>query len=180
MLSEIYLIRHGAADRDPAVPYEVAPGPGLSDRGRFEVRQTATFLAGRGIRHLYVSPFRRTYQTAEQIGEQLGLPVSIRSLIAESPRDESAETLRGRVQAFLESFASDPLSTVGVVSHGSPLLMLRGELCREAVDLRRSQDGQPPLPTAGVWRVWRDGEAWRADLAFVPDERSWRDHSVIL
>src|SRR5689334_16614527 len=98
MLTEIYLIRHGWADRDPAVPYEPPPGPGLSERGRDEARQTANFLSGRGIRRLYVSPFRRTHETAEYIGEQLGLLLRIQELLMEARNDESVETLRTRAQ----------------------------------------------------------------------------------
>src|SRR5207237_487422 len=162
-------IRHGAADRDPAVPYESPPGPGLSERGRYEVREAAIFLAGRGVRHLYVSPFRRAHQTAEQIGEQLGLPVTVRGLLTEARRAESA-----RCRAFLDSLVAESLSTVGLVSHGTPLLMLRAELCGETVDIRPPIAGQSPLPqpqpTAGIWRVWRDGAGWRAELVFAPSE----------
>jgi broad specificity phosphatase PhoE len=180
MLNEMYLIRHGLADRDPAIPYESEPGPSLNARGRYEVRAAATFLAGRGIRHLYVSPFLRTQQTAEQIGEQLGLPVSTRSLLAEAPRSEAAADVRARIQAFLAALATESLPTIGIVSHGTPLLMLRGELTGEPVDLRPSQDGQPPLPTAGIWRAWRDGDGWRVDLAFAPSESDWRRFNEVL
>jgi broad specificity phosphatase PhoE len=180
MLTEIYLIRHGWADRDPAVPYETPPGPGLAERGRHEARQAANFLSGRGIRRLYVSPFRRTHETAEHIGEQLGLLLRVHELLMEARNDESIEILRARAQDFLQAVEESGIETIGVVSHGTPLLMLRGALRGEQVNIERSRNGQPPLATAGIWRAWRDGATWQVDLAFEPDERMWQTQTIVL
>jgi len=177
MLTDLYLIRHGDATRDKDVPYDVAPGPGLSVQGRDEARQAATFLSGRGVRHLFVSPFRRTLQTAEQIGEQLGLGVSVRSLLTEAPHTESAAAIRARIQEFLQTLADVPYSTVGVVSHGSPLLLFQSELRGEAVDLRRPPD-HLLLPTAGMWHAQRQGDGWQVARVFVPDA-GWRKATVV-
>src|SRR3954453_16120127 len=151
MLTEIYLIRHGWADRDPAVPYESPPGPGLSERGRHEAQQAANFLSGRGIRRLYVSPFRRTHETAEEIGEQLGLLLRMNELLMEARMDESVESLRERAQTFVQALEESGVEPVAVVSHGTPLLVLRGVLRGEQVQIERSRNGQPPIATAGIW-----------------------------
>jgi broad specificity phosphatase PhoE len=178
MVREIYLVRHGAADRTG--DYETAPGPGLNERGRFEAYQAACFLSGRGVERLYVSPFRRTRETAEQIGEQLGLLLSLREGLAEARRDESADSVRERVRAFLQTLEDAPLPVVAVVSHGTPLLVLRAELCGEAVDLRRTPSGEAPLPSAGIWRAWHDGDRWQVETAFAPAERDWQTRQVVL
>jgi broad specificity phosphatase PhoE len=161
MVREIYLVRHGAADRTG--DYETAPGPGLNERGRFEAYQAACFLSGRGVARLYVSPFRRARETAEQIGEQLGLLLSLREGLAEARRDESVDSVRERVLGFLHSLEEAPLPVVAVVSHGTPLLVLRAELRGEAVDLRPPPAARPRCParasgapgttaTAGRWK----------------------------
>jgi broad specificity phosphatase PhoE len=178
MVREIYLVRHGAADRTG--DYETAPGPGLNERGRFEAYQAACFLSGRGVERLYVSPFRRTRETAEQIGEQLGLLLSLREGLAEARRDESVDSVRERVRGFLQSLAESPLPVVAVVSHGTPLLMLRAELCGEPVEIRRTPSGEAPLPSAGIWRAWHDGDRWQVETAFAPAERDWQTRQVVL
>jgi broad specificity phosphatase PhoE len=178
MVREIYLVRHGAADRTG--DYETAPGPGLNERGRFEAYQAACFLSGRGVARLYVSPFRRARETAEQIGEQLGLLLSLREGLAEARRDESVDSVRERVLGFLHSLEEAPLPVVAVVSHGTPLLVLRAELRGEAVDLRATPGGEAPLPSAGIWRAWHDGDRWQVEAAFAPAAGDWQARQVVL
>lgn len=77
MLSDLFLIRHGQPIHNPAIRYDLPPGPDLSERGRAEARQAAAFLADKGIEQLLVSPFARTTQTAEVLVDALGLPARL-------------------------------------------------------------------------------------------------------
>ena len=164
MLTEIYLVRHGAALLDTGLDYEAGAGPGLSARGLDEARQAAVFLAGRGVAQVFASPLRRARQTAEEIGSHLGLRITVQGLLAEPPRDEKVEDVRARVQAFLQAAEAGPHPVIALVSHGTPLLLLRGELRQEPVDLR----GSPPLPTAAIWHAQRRGPGWQISLVFTP------------
>ena len=71
----VYLIRHAAPQKGTGIPYDVPPGPPLSEAGQREARQMAEFLAGRGIQRIVHSPLDRTAMTAEALGSRLGLPV---------------------------------------------------------------------------------------------------------
>lgn len=81
------LIRHGQSDfnvvygetrRDPGII-----DPGLTELGHRQAAATAKTLAGRGAHTLVASPYRRAIQTAQIVGEALGLPVTIDPLIGE-------------------------------------------------------------------------------------------------
>ncbi len=82
---EVVLIRHGASEA--AVedqPFELLEGqadPSLSEAGRRQARAVAAHLAGEPLSALFVTPLRRTAQTAAPLAELTGLePVVVPEL----------------------------------------------------------------------------------------------------
>ncbi len=74
----IYLVRHGlaAAGADDL-------DPGLAPLGHEQAHAVAAALAGIAAGRLFVSPLRRTRETALPIARELGLPQEIRDEVAE-------------------------------------------------------------------------------------------------
>ncbi len=82
---EVVLIRHGASEA--AVedePFELLEGqadPALSQAGERQAEAVATYLAAEPLTALYVTPLRRTAQTAAPLAARLGLePVVVPEL----------------------------------------------------------------------------------------------------
>ncbi len=55
----------------------MSDNPHLSDDGIIQAQETGRHLRGKGIRHIFASPFLRTIQTAHYIAEELDLQVHI-------------------------------------------------------------------------------------------------------
>jgi 2,3-bisphosphoglycerate-dependent phosphoglycerate mutase len=170
VLSELYLIRHGEPDRNPAIPYATLPGPELSERGRAEAAQAAAFLADKGLERLFVSPFARASQTAEVIGAQLSLPLTTTALVQEHGPQEGFEHVRARIAELLAATADSPHARIGVVAHGSPIRAALLELSNDKIDLSRHvYAGGNPAPTCGIWLVQLlDEHTRRFELVFKP------------
>ncbi len=170
VLSDLFLIRHGQPIHNPAIRYDLPPGPDLSERGRAEARQAAAFLADKGIERLLVSPFARTTQTAEVLVDALGLPVTFTSLVQEHAPHESFEQVRNRVRELLASLNDSPYQRVAIVTHGSPIRALLLELSHDQIDLRQHvYHGGNPAPTCGIWHVaFNQQRACRWALVFKP------------
>ncbi len=167
----VYLIRHAAPQKGTGIPYDVPPGPPLSEAGQREARQMAEFLAGRGIQRIVHSPLDRTAMTAEALGSRLGLPVVEAADLAEHRRDEKADEVRIRVQAFFTREMGRPETVLAVVSHGSPLKLLIEWLTegRERFIGMNFPDNNV-TPTAGVWQARGAlGAPWEVLFVFQPN-----------
>jgi 2,3-bisphosphoglycerate-dependent phosphoglycerate mutase len=173
VLTDIFLVRHAEPARSVGIEYRVMPGPDLSERGRQEAQQAGAFLQGKGLEHLFVSPFARTTQTAELILEHLDIPVTFTRLLEEAAPQERLEQVRERVCEFLQSVLESELTCIGVVTHGAPIGELLRELSNDTLDLHNhSYDvSRNPAPTAGVWHAQRSASSehgWSLDLVFRP------------
>jgi 2,3-bisphosphoglycerate-dependent phosphoglycerate mutase len=164
VLSDIFLVRHGEPDRTTGIPYRVPPGPGLCEQGWNQARQAAAFLADKQLEHLFVSPYARTMQTAEVLVTDLGLPLSTAPLVAEYRPDETAEQLHERSAQFVRKLLTVPYRCVAVVSHAATIFELLLELTHEPAEAFPVDEMGHPLPTGGIWHVWRAGEGWKAAL----------------
>ncbi|SFC67682.1 bifunctional RNase H/acid phosphatase [Streptomyces aidingensis] len=74
------LLRHGETELTPQKRFSGSGGtdPGLSEAGRRQAELAAGALAARGtVQAVLSSPLKRCVQTAETIGDRLGLPVRI-------------------------------------------------------------------------------------------------------
>lgn len=81
------LIRHGQSHFNLAYNRtRIDPGivdPGLTPEGEQQIRAAAAALAGRDIRRIVTSPYRRTLESSAILAECLDLPVSIEPLVRE-------------------------------------------------------------------------------------------------
>jgi broad specificity phosphatase PhoE len=125
----ILWVRHGESTwnaMDRLQGHEL--GPPLTDLGREQAARTAELLVGRGVVRLLSSPAVRAQQTAEIIGERLGLEVEVEPLLLEKGLDEERETVLGRIRELL---ARDLPEHTVAVSHGDTIgytvAMLTGE-----------------------------------------------------
>jgi probable phosphoglycerate mutase len=79
--TEIVLVRHGASEAAlPGAPFPLVDGrsdPKLSDAGYEQARAIAGRLAPEGLERLFVTPLRRTQQTAAPLAEATGLAPAI-------------------------------------------------------------------------------------------------------
>lgn len=78
--TSVLLLRHGVTAHTAAKRFSGGLGgdnPPLSEAGRDQIRTAAAWLADHGsIEHVVASPVRRTRESADLVGERLGLSVS--------------------------------------------------------------------------------------------------------
>lgn len=81
MVNRVYLVRHGMRlnfeQPDWALTAARPHDSPISETGVQQAMETAQYLRGRGIRHLFASPFYRTLQTADAIAEALDLRINV-------------------------------------------------------------------------------------------------------
>ncbi len=82
-MNTVYIIRHGEnhANLIKQLSSKVVDYP-LTEKGVLQAQQTGETLVGKGIEALFCSPLKRAHQTAEIIGQVIGLtPVVVKDLI---------------------------------------------------------------------------------------------------
>jgi broad specificity phosphatase PhoE len=169
MLEELYLIRHAAPDRTLNTPYNVLPGPPLTDQGRREAAEAAAWLDGRGIECLFASRFERASATAEVIAARLGLELRYVEALREGGPGERMEQVQARVAELLRQLDDGPYDRVALVTHGACIRGALLETTRGRLDLKPyAYDNGNCAPTAGIWRGLRSADGWRWALAFRP------------
>lgn len=74
----VYFVRHGEnpANITKEFSYRKVDYP-LTPKGVLQAQQTASYFRARGVDAIYSSPLKRARQTAEIIGEAVGLPVTL-------------------------------------------------------------------------------------------------------
>ena len=115
----IFWVRHGQSTWnviDRMQGHELSPP--LTDLGRAQSAQAADALVGQGVVHLLSSPATRALETAEVIGERLGLDVTTEPLLLEKGLDEEVVDVVTRMQKLL---ASDHPEHTVAVSHGDTI-----------------------------------------------------------
>jgi probable phosphoglycerate mutase len=85
--TELILVRHGASEAAfPGAPFPLVDGrsdPNLSTVGHEQARAIAARLAGEGVNRLFVTPLRRTHQTAAPLAHATGLEPTVLEDLAE-------------------------------------------------------------------------------------------------
>lgn len=117
----IFWVRHGQSTWnlvDRMQGHELSPP--LTDLGRAQSTRTADSLVDRGVVRLLSSPAVRALETADIIGQRLGLDVVTEPLLLEKGLDETVEDVVRRVLRILG--AQHPLHTVAV-SHGDTIAL---------------------------------------------------------
>jgi len=94
---KLYIVRHG----EPAA-VEGLDRP-LSDLGRRQAQATGAFLVGARPTALYVSPFRRTVETAREVCSVLGLRAEVRPRLSEFFVPEGMKNFRGMTVSAMRS-----------------------------------------------------------------------------
>lgn len=79
----LYIIRHGETAHNAAGRLQGHVDVALAERGRRQAAAAALVLRGRPIAGLYSSDLLRARQTAEIIGDELGLPVKLEPRLRE-------------------------------------------------------------------------------------------------
>ena len=78
-----HLLRHGQHGLLGRALAGRMPGVGMTEQGRAEIAAAAERLAKEKIAAIYASPLQRTRESAEIVGERLGLPIEFRDDIIE-------------------------------------------------------------------------------------------------
>jgi broad specificity phosphatase PhoE len=122
---QLLLVRHGESAGNLTRQLQGREDP-LTERGRRQARELATFLAGRAdLRALYASPLARAFETAQIIGEAIGF--------APIPREGLAEIDVGEATGltFDEWFKRDPELAAAFQAEGIDFVWPGGESGRE-------------------------------------------------
>jgi probable phosphoglycerate mutase len=145
----LYLVRHGETDWNRAHRIQGSTDVPLNDTGRLQARRAGRLLARRSWDGIYSSPLSRALETAEILGEELGLgaPLTLAALVERNygeaegltdrqiarrypgttpvPGRESRDEVRQRVVPALLSLAEDnPGRHLIVASHGAVIRTL--------------------------------------------------------
>jgi len=120
----LLLVRHGLPDYRYRGRADELPGPPLSEIGRRQALQAATFLARYDVQTVYSSPLSRALQTARCIAERLNVPLHVESELAEWHRTESLFGVSQRSACWLGRWLRGNESCAAIVGHASPLLAI--------------------------------------------------------
>lgn len=71
--NEVLLVRHGETDDNAAGRFQGRIDTRLNERGRAQSRALAASMRDEGLRALYTSPLERARETAQLVGDALGL-----------------------------------------------------------------------------------------------------------
>src|SRR5688572_17346761 len=100
----IYLIRHATPDWERTdIPYDIPPGPALTQHGEREAQQLGHFLKNAGIKKLYHSPLERCARTAQIASTIAGVPVLENNALAEWRKGETEAEMHNRFWPVLEA-----------------------------------------------------------------------------
>lgn len=180
-MQTLYLIRHATPDWSRTdLPYELPPGPPLTDLGQAEAEALGYFLAKRQPGPpWYSSPLERCLHTAEIASRRAGSPtIQVMSELAEIRPAEAETEVRARLSAMLAKAlaATNGRNAALLFTHGGPVALLLEILGMdpEVVKSQRIFDRGNPLPPAGVWQARRESQTspWQLELVFHPQIQS--------
>jgi broad specificity phosphatase PhoE len=175
-VTELLIVRHGETDWNAELRFQGHADRSLNETGRAQARALADELADVEAEAIYSSDLARARETAEIVGDRLGLPVvELRELreidvgswegltrdevAAKFPEDsrgwrhgETYDELAARVLPALERIArAHPGGRVVVVGHGGTMRTLRAHMARMTVDEHRRI--LPPIRNCEVFRI---------------------------
>ena len=172
-MTQLLLVRHGETDWNASGRLQGHTDRPLSDFGRRQARQLAEDLATEELDAIYASDLARARETAEIVGERLGLPVRLDPDLREKDwgnwegltsveRDrvefvgESTEEHQERILRSLRNIAErHPDGHVLVVTHGGS--MRRVQTVAQGFAL-------PVVENCGRWTcAWQNGAVVAVD-----------------
>jgi broad specificity phosphatase PhoE len=159
-VTTLLLVRHGETDWNAAGRLQGHTDRPLNDFGRRQAKELAERLAGEGADAIYASDLQRAKETAEIVGQRLGLPVVLDPDLREKNwgnwegltgdervhvefEGESTESHRDRVMGAVRRIVErHPGGRVIVVTHGGSLRRIQAQVNGVA---------EPVLDNCGVW-----------------------------
>jgi broad specificity phosphatase PhoE len=159
-VTELLLVRHGETDWNAEGRLQGHTDRPLNDYGRRQARELATTLADEHVDAIYASDLSRAKETAEIVGERLGLPVVIDAGLREKHWGtwegltgderaaielvgESTEAHRDRVMAAVRRIVErHPAQRIVVVTHGGSLRRIQAAVNGIA---------EPVIDNCSVW-----------------------------
>jgi broad specificity phosphatase PhoE len=175
---QLLLVRHGESVGNVSRQLQKRDEP-LTDRGRRQARELATFLADRpDLRVVYASPLNRAFETAEIIGAAIGLrPIPLEGLAEINVGDAAGMT-------FDEWSERDPESAKRWREEGLDFIWPGGEsgrqlAARTAAEIDRIISVHRLDPGAVVVVSHGGALAWViAHMLREPRDR-WPDHQLL-
>lgn len=175
-MQTLYLIRHATPDWSRKdIPYELPPGPPLTDLGLSEAEALGHFLSERQSGPWFSSPLERCLRTAEIASRRFGSPtIQVSDELAEIRPGEPEMEVRQRLSGALDTAlaAADGGNVPLLFTHGGPVALLLEKLGMDPWEVNRQRiyDRGNPLPPAGVWQAQRESQAapWQLELVFRP------------
>ncbi len=140
-MGKLYLVRHADAGARGAGDDQHRA---LSERGWRQAEGLCDELAGRDIRKLVASPFRRCVQTLEPLAGKLGLSVDVDERLAERAAAEDALALATEVRDQHAAFCS----------HGDVI----PDLLEHLLATGTSFEDELRWPKASTWVFTWDGD----------------------
>src|SRR5436190_6437311 len=169
-MTTLLLVRHGETDWNASGRLQGHTDRPLNDVGRRQAAALAGQLAGRGVAAISTSDLVRAKETAEIVGERLGLTVVVDPDLRErhwgswegltpSERDavvfegETPEDHRARTLAAVTRIAErHPSERVLVVTHGGSMRRIQAAVIGVAL---------PVAANCEVWACGREDGTWR-------------------
>ena len=164
----IYLLRHGLPSNDYKGPYDILPGPELSEFGRKQVKEAARWLNSKRIDLIYSSPFARAYQTSKPISKVLNIKLNIVTPLGEQNNQETYSALKYRVAKWWNSESKNITDkTPIIVSHGAPLNAFISIFDNNLNNYRTFGRGNL-IPMGGIWELNPDSNKIISKLVWLP------------
>jgi broad specificity phosphatase PhoE len=137
----------------------------LTERGRAQAAAAGTAIRDQGVTRLFTSPMRRATETAEAVGEALGLAPEPIPYAFEHHREESFAEAMARVHQIKRGFEDEPVDGLALlVTHG---IVMRFFLLDTILGDGFTEDLLPRIWNLRTWNcalsVFAHGEAGEPD-----------------
>ncbi len=163
-LTRLLLIRHGKTEENWQGEYRLPPGPPLSLEGRTQIIALKNKLMKFPADKIYVSPYKRTEETAELLTNKFS-KIIVDERLDEKTYDKSFEKVKKRVSKWLKEHIKYDRSTIWAVSHGFPINAIILLVSPSDFEGKSTEDEHSHVPRGGVWIMeWEDKTLTRSEL----------------
>jgi broad specificity phosphatase PhoE len=150
----VHLVRHGEVDNPEHIMYGRLPGFHLSAAGRRMAERTAKSLLDRDVTYLVSSPLERARETAQPLGEALGLEVHIDERLIEADNSFQGEQVGQGSRPWLKPTCWPRLRNPMRPSWGEPYLVIAARMWAAAAAARDAADGHEAVCVSHQLPIW--------------------------